>query len=173
MVRKLGSFVFRTLRSLFLLHGIKDTQCGFKTCSARLRWLRFPKLQFFKQESRPKGWKVSAYDVELLYLFEKAGYAIKEVEVAWLNRDMSDTKGQQGDMARRYLRESIGYGAGSLPGETQRTPRYVLGRVCKSDSVIRHPSPPNPLSHFAGEGVALYMGFWGRSAVPKPHKGGG
>jgi dolichyl-phosphate beta-glucosyltransferase len=106
VVRKLGSFVFRTLRSLFLLRGINDTQCGFKTCRREAALGAFPKLQFFKQESRPTGWKVSAYDVELLYLFDKAGYAIKEVEVAWHNRDVSDTKGQQGDLTR-YLHESI------------------------------------------------------------------
>ncbi len=106
LVRKLGSFVFRALRSLFLLRGIKDTQCGFKTCRREAALAVFPKLQFFKQQSRPKGWKVSAYDVELLYLFEKAGYTIKEVEVTWLNRDVSDTKGQQGDLAR-YIRESV------------------------------------------------------------------
>ncbi len=106
IVRKLGSFVFRTLRSLFLLRGINDTQCGFKTCRREAALEAFPKLQFFKQADKPTGWKVSAYDVELLYLFEKAGLAIKEVEVVWLNRDISDTKGQQGDMAR-YLRESL------------------------------------------------------------------
>lgn len=106
VVRKLGSFIFRTLRSLFLLRGINDTQCGFKTCRREAALHAFPKLQFFKQESRPTGWKVSAYDVELLYLLEKAGYTIKEVEVTWLNRDVSDTKGQQGNLAR-YMRESV------------------------------------------------------------------
>lgn len=106
LVRKLGSFVFRTLRSLFLLRGIKDTQCGFKTCRREAALAVFPRLQFFRQQDRPTGWKVSAYDVELLYLFEKAGYTIKEVEVTWLNRDVSDTKGQQGDLAR-YIRESV------------------------------------------------------------------
>jgi dolichyl-phosphate beta-glucosyltransferase len=106
VVRKLGSFVFRMFRSLFLLRGIKDTQCGFKTCRREAALDTFPKLQFFKQASRPTGWKVSAYDVELLYLFEKAGCAIKEVEVAWHNRDVSNTKGQQGDLTR-YLHESI------------------------------------------------------------------
>lgn len=109
VLRKLGSLVFRTLRGLFLLRGIGDTQCGFKSCRREAALAVFPKLQFFKQASRPKGWKVSAYDVELLYLFEKAGYAIKEVEVVWRNRDVSDTKGQQGELAR-YIRESLDMG---------------------------------------------------------------
>jgi hypothetical protein len=64
----------------------------------------FPQLQFFREDA-PSGWKVTAYDVELLYLFDRAGHTIKEVEVAWENRDVSDTKGQGGELAR-YMRES-------------------------------------------------------------------
>ena len=121
-MRKLGSFVFRTLRSLFLLRGINDTQCGFKTCRREAALDVFPKLQFFKQESRPTGWKVSAYDVELLHLFEKAGYTIKEVEVVWLNRDVSDTKSQQSDLAR-YLHESMDMAREVYRVKRNETPR--------------------------------------------------
>ncbi len=49
---------------------------------------------------------MTAYDVELLHLCRRAGYDIKEVTVAWRNRDLSDTKGQNGE-ADRYLRESV------------------------------------------------------------------
>jgi hypothetical protein len=69
----------------------------------------FPRLQYFKQKEQPTGWKVSAYDVELLYLCEKAGYRIKQVVVRWRNRDQSDTKSQQGELAR-YLHESAEMG---------------------------------------------------------------
>lgn len=106
LVRKAGSFVFLTLRRLFLLRNISDTQCGFKSCRRQVALEVFPHLQFFKQEDRPTGWKVSAYDVELLYLFEKAGYQVKEVVVRWRNRDQSDTKSQTGELTR-YLNESI------------------------------------------------------------------
>jgi dolichyl-phosphate beta-glucosyltransferase len=105
LVRKLGSFVFRTLRSLFLLRGISDTQCGFKSCRRQVALEVFPRLQFFTQET-PTGWKVSAYDVELLYLCERAGYQIQEVIVDWENRDQSDTKGQGSELGR-YAHESI------------------------------------------------------------------
>lgn len=105
-LRKLGSFVFRALRSLFLLREISDTQCGFKSCRREIALDVFPRLQFLAQDERPTGWKVSAYDVELLYLMEKTGHRIKEVEVVWLNRDASETKGQSGETAR-YVRESI------------------------------------------------------------------
>lgn len=106
LLRKLGSLIFRGLRSLFLLRNINDTQCGFKTCRRHVALETFPRLQFFKQAERPSGWKVSAYDVELLYIMEKAGYAIQEVVVEWQNRDVSITKGQQSDLVR-YVNESL------------------------------------------------------------------
>lgn len=106
LLRKLGSLIFRGLRSLFLLRDINDTQCGFKTCRRNVALETFPRLQFFKQAERPSGWKVSAYDVELLYIMEKAGYAIKEVVVDWQNRDVSVTKGQQSNLLR-YVNESL------------------------------------------------------------------
>ena len=105
-LRQIGSVVFRSTRRLFLLRGISDTQCGFKSCRRAAALAAFPRLQFFKRRDKPSGWKVSAYDVELLYLFERAGYRIKEVQVEWQNRDESDTKGQTGELAR-YLKESI------------------------------------------------------------------
>jgi hypothetical protein len=58
---------------------------------------------------RPTGWKVTAFDVEFLYLVDRAGYRIKEVLVSWRNRDESDTKSQQGELAR-YVQESINMG---------------------------------------------------------------
>lgn len=106
LVRKTGSFAFRNLRRRFLLRDIDDTQCGFKSCRRQAALKVFPRLQYFKQAEKPTGWKVSAYDVELLYLFERAGYRIKEVVVSWRNRDMSDTKSQSGELTR-YVNESI------------------------------------------------------------------
>ncbi|MGD2177636.1 MAG: glycosyltransferase [Anaerolineae bacterium] len=105
IIRRLGSVVFRALRRLFLLGTISDTQCGFKSCRREAALEVFPRLQFFRQKDRPVGWKVSAYDVELLHLFEKAGYAVREVEVEWQNRDESDTKNQTSELAR-YVKES-------------------------------------------------------------------
>ena len=104
-LRQVGSFVFRAMRSLFLLRGIRDTQCGFKLFRREPVTQIFPRLQFFIQEA-PTGWKVTAYDVELLYLFERAGCPIAEVEVEWRNRDESDTKGRGSEFSR-YMRESL------------------------------------------------------------------
>jgi dolichyl-phosphate beta-glucosyltransferase len=106
IIRRVGSVVFRTFRRLFLLRDISDTQCGFKSCRREAARSVFPRLQFFKQADRPGGWKVSAYDVELLFLLERAGYSVQEVTVEWQNRDESDTKGRSGELAR-YFKESI------------------------------------------------------------------
>ena len=105
LLRQVGSGVFRGMRSLFLLRGIRDTQCGFKLFRREPVLEIFPRLQFFTQ-TKPTGWKVTAYDVELLYLLNRAGYPIAEVEVEWENRDVSDTKGHGRELAR-YARESI------------------------------------------------------------------
>jgi glycosyltransferase involved in cell wall biosynthesis len=105
-LRQLGSVVFFTLRRLVLLRDIEDTQCGFKLCRRQLALEIFPHLEFLRQKDQPTGWKVTAFDVEFLYLVERAGYRIKEVLVSWKNRDESDTKSQQSEMSR-YINESI------------------------------------------------------------------
>ena len=103
--RQLGSIIFLSLRQLILLRDIRDTQCGFKSCRRQAALDTFPKLQFFKEQENPTGWKVSAYDVELLFLAQQMGYRLKDVEVKWRNRDLSDTKSPEGAM-KRYIRES-------------------------------------------------------------------
>ncbi len=105
-IRKIGSRVFRSLRSIVLLRTIYDTQCGFKSCRRLIALEVFPRLRYFRRTRRPRGWKVSAYDVELLFLMEKAGYRIKEVVVRWSDRDRSETKSRKSDLSR-YLRESL------------------------------------------------------------------
>jgi glycosyltransferase involved in cell wall biosynthesis len=104
ILRKIGGAVFLTFRRILLLHNIIDTQCGFKMFKTDVAKDLFPNLQFFKDKSDKKGWRVSAFDVELLFMAQKWGYKIKEVEVAWRNEDASDTKG---DSATRYKKESI------------------------------------------------------------------
>jgi dolichyl-phosphate beta-glucosyltransferase len=97
---------FLSFRRLTLLREIEDTQCGFKLCRRQVALELFPHLEFLRNADQPTGWKVTAFDVELLYLADKAGYRIKEVGVRWRNRDVSDTKGQQGELSR-YVSESI------------------------------------------------------------------
>lgn len=104
IARKIMAAIFLFGRRLFLLSNIIDTQCGFKAFKTNVAKKIFPNLQFFKDKSDKKGWRVSAFDVELLFMAQKWGYKIKEVYVNWRNEDISDTKG---DNATRFKKESL------------------------------------------------------------------
>lgn len=101
LYRKISSFFFLNFRRLILLPKIVDTQCGFKAFKQEVLKDTFYKLQVFQSKMLIKGWRVSAYDVELLFLISKAGFKIKEVAVDWQDRDI--TKGKQ----RSFIKESI------------------------------------------------------------------
>jgi len=103
ITRKIMSRVFFYLRRMVILHNIIDSQCGFKAFRTDVAKKLFPNLQFFKDKSSKKGWRVSAFDVELLFMAQKWGYKIKEVKVDWKNEDTSTTKG---DNTARFKRES-------------------------------------------------------------------
>ncbi len=102
LIRKVGSVVFRLIRQYLLsfLRDIEDTQCGFKSFRAEVAKEIFPYLQFFHQKKEIKGWKVTSFDAELLFIAEKFGYRIKEVPVEWKDRDISTGK------KRSYFKES-------------------------------------------------------------------
>jgi len=101
LFRKIGSAVFRAIRKIILLKDIDDTQCGFKAFRTDVAKKIFPKLQFFKKEKEVKGWKVTSFDVELLFIAEKLGYKIKEVPIEWKDRDIA--KGKK----KSYLKRSF------------------------------------------------------------------
>jgi len=100
LYRRLGSAAFRTFRRLLLLRGISDTQCGFKAMRGAVAREVFPQLEAIRRPNRVKGWRVTAFDVELLFLLERRGYRIAEVTVAWANRDVASGKNKS------YLTES-------------------------------------------------------------------
>jgi dolichyl-phosphate beta-glucosyltransferase len=104
LVRKIGGPIFLFFRRMVFLHNIIDTQCGFKMFKTDVAKQLFPHLQFFKDKSSKKGWRVSAFDVELLFMAQKLNYKIKEVTVEWKNEDISTTKGDSG---AKYRQESI------------------------------------------------------------------
>lgn len=103
VVRQIMSRVFFYIRKMVILRNITDSQCGFKAFRTDVAKKLFPNLQFFKDKSPKKGWRVSAFDVELLFMAQKWGYKIREVKVDWKNEDTSTTKG---DNAARFKRES-------------------------------------------------------------------
>lgn len=100
-LRQLASVTFLLFRRLILLPEIKDTQCGFKLLKTTLAREIFARLRLFGRHSRSVGWKVTAYDVELLHLAKKMGQSIKEVRVKWKNEDTSIGK------SRNFIRESL------------------------------------------------------------------
>ena len=101
-IRKVMSRVFLIIRKFILLPQINDTQCGFKAFKTDVAKKLFPRLQFFQQQ-KASGWRVSAFDVELLFMAKIWGYKIKEVEINWQDEDISTTKG---DNAVRFKKES-------------------------------------------------------------------
>jgi len=101
--RKVGAFAFMFIRRFLILPEIIDTQCGFKLFRSNVIKKAFPRLEYFNQEIDRSGWKVSSYDVELLYILKKMGEKIKEVKVKWNDRDISKSKG---GALSKYFRES-------------------------------------------------------------------
>jgi dolichyl-phosphate beta-glucosyltransferase len=77
--RKMMGRIFNKLVRLFAVSGISDTQCGFKCFKRQAARVIF-------QQQRLNGF---SFDVELLYLAQKAGYSIKELPVVWINSPLS------------------------------------------------------------------------------------
>ncbi|MBI2614062.1 MAG: glycosyltransferase [Candidatus Levybacteria bacterium] len=79
-----GMIFLRTL--LVNIHGISDTQCGFKMFKREVALKLFGRInEMHHNFKKVSGSSVTAgFDVELLYLAQKMGYKIKEVPVSWL-----------------------------------------------------------------------------------------
>jgi hypothetical protein len=71
--------IFNKLVRIFVLGGVRDTQCGFKAFTAEVAERVFPELQ-------TKGF---GFDVEVLYRAQHAGYQIVEVPTRWINSPQS------------------------------------------------------------------------------------
>lgn len=87
-LRHLTGRVFNTLVRLIVLHGLQDTQCGFKCFTRRAAETLFP-LQTIP------GW---TFDVEILAMAQKMGMSIAEVPIPWY---------YQGDSKVRVVRDSL------------------------------------------------------------------
>lgn len=95
------SLGFLTVRRLILLPEIIDTQCGFKLVETNLAKKIFTKMRIFGRANNTIGWKVTAYDVEMLHIAKKYGEKIKEIRVIWKNEDTSQGK------SRNFVKESL------------------------------------------------------------------
>lgn len=110
--RQLTSWGFRFVRQIFLLRDVTDTQCGFKSFKTKVAQQIFPKLEIINKAGTTKGWVVSAFDVELLFLAEKFGYKLKEVDVSWRDEDVATNKSknffkESTDMLKQILRVKL------------------------------------------------------------------
>ena len=76
---------FIVIRNIVVgLHGIRDTQCGFKLFEKTAAEEVIDKLKVFHNGRTAEGSSVSAgFDLEFLFLAKKFGYKIKEVPVIW------------------------------------------------------------------------------------------
>ncbi len=100
ILRKIASPLFLLFRRFLILPQIKDTQCGFKLFKLEVAREIFRHLFVFRRE-RGIGWRVGAWDVELLYVTLKKGFKLKEVTVDWSDTDTSNSK------ERKFIQESI------------------------------------------------------------------
>lgn len=80
--RHLMGRVFNLVVRLLAVHGIQDTQAGFKCFRREAARQLFP-LQTIK------GW---GFDVEILFVAQKQGMQIVEVPINWYYRDRSQVK---------------------------------------------------------------------------------
>lgn len=81
--RHLMGRAFNWVVRLVAVRGIKDTQCGFKLLSRKAADRVFPKLLVNQSGVIVNGPRVSAFDVELLFVAQREGYRIAEVPVVW------------------------------------------------------------------------------------------
>jgi dolichyl-phosphate beta-glucosyltransferase len=98
---------FNLLVQLLVVRGIRDTQCGFKCFRAGVAEDLFA-------VQRIDGW---TFDVEVLFLARKRGYAIREIRIPWHYipgsrvRVVADSLTMLGDLFRirwRWLRGMYG-----------------------------------------------------------------
>ncbi len=80
LMGRVYNFVVRALT----VRGINDTQCGFKAFRHDVAKEIFNRVQLYGDRAGViRNSMVTGFDVELLFIAQKAGYGIKEVPVAW------------------------------------------------------------------------------------------
>lgn len=84
-IRRIMAQVFIWIREFVIgLHGIKDTQCGFKLFKTEAAKRIIDKLVIFHTKRPVSGSSVSAgFDLEFLFLASKLRYKIREIPVTW------------------------------------------------------------------------------------------
>lgn len=81
--------VFNWLVQLLLLPGIEDTQCGFKVFSRSALHDILPRHLLYENAGEVSTPRVTAFDVELLYIARKYGHEIAVIPITWHYGDHS------------------------------------------------------------------------------------
>jgi dolichyl-phosphate beta-glucosyltransferase len=107
LYRRVGSRVFaRIMRVVVGLHGVRDTQCGFKF------FTRDAARRIFSMQ-RIDGYM---FDVEILRLAKRLGYEIKEVGVRW--QDDGDSRSPMVSGTFKHARDLLRIRMMKYPAET-------------------------------------------------------
>lgn len=77
---------FNLLVQLLAVPGVQDTQCGFKLFSEGATQLFSALVVYGGNQQRTDAF-TGAFDVELLFLARKKGFAIKEVPIIWMHNE--------------------------------------------------------------------------------------
>ncbi|MFT4303592.1 MAG: dolichyl-phosphate beta-glucosyltransferase [Candidatus Woesearchaeota archaeon] len=77
IMRQMLGKLFPLIVNMFVIRGIKDTQCGFKLFKSKEA----------KKIARNNRIKRFAFDVEYLFLANKYNYKISEVPVTWIDKE--------------------------------------------------------------------------------------
>lgn len=81
--------VFNRLVQWLLLPGIEDTQCGFKVFGRAALEDILPRQQLYENAEEVRTPRVTAFDVELLYIARKHGHEIAVIPITWQYGDHS------------------------------------------------------------------------------------
>ncbi|MFZ5424750.1 MAG: dolichyl-phosphate beta-glucosyltransferase [Patescibacteria group bacterium] len=83
-IRHLMGRIFNMMIRLLLVPEIQDTQCGFKLFKKKAAYDIFRRLVLYGENAKElKHPRVTAFDVEVLFVARKLNYRIKEVPVTW------------------------------------------------------------------------------------------
>lgn len=81
--------VFNRLVQLLLLPGIEDTQCGFKVFTRDALNDILPRQRLYENAEEVRTPRVTAFDVELLYIARQHGHEIAVIPITWHYGDHS------------------------------------------------------------------------------------